>query len=590
MPNTSDLSSHLNGVSSLLPAEIDHYSIFGCFNSGMLVSLLTLEGNIIFINDVTAKFINRTLESVVGKSFLLLPYLSESNCFKQYLHDALAKGHIGESSRFTLQVNDSQAVSYELDICVSPIINAHGDIAYFLVFAYDIKISEEQLKANRGLQEKINYIANYDRLTHLPNRILLIHHLKQALKTATKNQSMVVILVLGLDRFKFINEIFNNAGGDEILRITGSRLVNALSEKGIVARIGGDEFAIIIEQSLTPMDDLTLVGHQILDIFSQPYIIDGQSVYIMGSVGIALFPNHGSTSDDILKNANLALQQAKMQGMNNVFLYDELSHKSELERWQLEVDLRKALTNRELQLYYQPRIDLQSGKIFGVEALMRWQHPTRGLILPEEFITIAEETGLIFTIGEWALEKACQQKKLWVEQGIKLGRIGVNLSAKQFHQKNLVNKIENILADLNLDPSLLEIELTESLLVQDIVGAVTIMKQLKELGVYIALDDFGTGYSSLNYLRSFPVDILKIDRSFISELTEDKNSIAITEAIIMMAHRLNLIVIAEGVETLEQLNILKTIGCDQIQGYHYAKPLPASELISLLNNIVNTKN
>ena len=447
---------------------------------------------------------------------------------------------------------------------------------YSFLYVKDISIN----KANAA---RIDYFAYYDRITRLPNRMLLTNRLNQAINVAENNKSAVIVLFIGIDRFKLVNDILGNIGGDEVLQIAADRMVTCVSAMDTVARIGGDEFAIVLERASGCEEELLLTVQRILDIFTHPFVVYGQELFVMCSIGMAVYPENGNDTDELLKNASAALHQAKAQGGNDYHWYTSAPVSRDPERWQLEADLRHALGRNEFLLHYQPRIDVTTGKILGAEALLRWQHPVKGMILPEQFITIAEETGLILKIGEWVLLTACKQQKQWSENGVGFKRIGVNLSARQFRQKDLVKNIASILDETGIDPDLLELELTESLLMHDVATATETMLELKELGVHIALDDFGTGYSSLSYLRYFPIDTLKIDRSFVNEITLDENSVAIAEAIIVMAHRLHFTVIAEGVETEQQLAVLRELGCDQIQGFHFSKPLTEQEVVSLLN-------
>ncbi|WP_131781062.1 EAL domain-containing protein [Legionella gresilensis] len=458
----------------------------------------------------------------------------------------------------------------------------HGEGYCFL---YIKDISEQKADAKR-----IEYLTHYDHMTRLPNRVLFTERLNEAINIAAKNETKLVIFCLGLDRFKLVNDTLGNVSGDEVLQITANRLISIVRDMDTVARIGGDEFAVLLAKSPQNNDDIVHTAQRILDVFNQPYLINRQEIYIMCSIGIATYPKGGRDADEILKNASAALQQSKKQGGNNYCVYTSNSCNRDPARWYWEADLRNALKNNQFEIHYQPRVESNTGRIFGAEALLRWRHPSKGLILPDQFINIAEETGLILPIGDWVLRNAIKQRKAWAEQGIPLARLGINLSARQFRQRNLAQTIEAIFEEVKLNPDLIELELTESLIMQDVAQAIQIMNELKQLGVHIALDDFGTGYSSLSYLRYFPIDTLKIDRSFVNEITFDKNSVAIAEAIIIMAHRLNLTVIAEGVETFEQLMVLRQGGCDQIQGFHFSKALPSEEMTMLLASEVAVKN
>ena len=530
-------------------------------------------------------------------------YANESACrHLGYSHKQLIGMSVNEFDRYSREV-DWKAQWNELKAKGArrgESIHCHGDgreipveisSTYFeyqgeeYCFMYVKDISEQKAAAKR-----IEYLAHYDRMTRLPNRFLFTERLNEALNIAAKNKSLLVIFCIGLDRFKLVNDTLGNAGGDEVLQITANRLISSIRDLDVVARIGGDEFAILLEKSPKNNNEVIQTAQRIIDIFNQPYLINRQEIFIMCSIGIATYPKGGRDADEILKNASAALQQAKKQGGNSLCVYTSAPCSRDPARWYWEADLRNALKNKQFEIYYQPRVDSNSGKIFGAEALLRWHHPTKGLVLPDQFIGIAEETGLILPIGEWVLLNAAKQRKEWENQGFSLARLGINLAARQFHQKNLVQIIQRIFIETKLDPDLIELELTESLIMQDVGLAIETMNKLKDLGVHIALDDFGTGYSSLSYLRYFPIDTLKIDRSFVNEITFDKNSVAIAEAIIIMAHRLDLTVIAEGVETFEQLMVLRQGGCDQIQGFHFSKPLPPEEMTLLLASEVSVRN
>ncbi|WP_419420295.1 EAL and GGDEF domain-containing protein [Legionella sp. D16C41] len=471
----------------------------------------------------------------------------------------------------------------KIPVEVSATYFEYHDEGYCFLYIKDISEQKANIK-------RMEFLAHYDRMTRLPNRFLFTERLNQAINVSVNKKTSLVVFCIGLDRFKLVNDTLGNIGGDEVLQVTANRLISIVRDLDMVARIGGDEFTILLEQYTQTHRNIAQTAQRILDIFNQPYLIKRQEIFITCSIGIAIYPKAGRDADEILKNASAALQQAKKQGGNDYCFYNSAPRSRDPSRWLWEADLRNALKNNQFEIHYQPRVDSNTGRIFGAEALLRWRHPTKGLILPDQFITLAEETGLILPIGEWVLLNVAKQRKIWATQGISLARLGVNLSARQFRQKDLLKKIQNIFVETKLDPSFIELELTESLIMQDVAQAIQIMNELKQLGIHIALDDFGTGYSSLSYLRYFPIDTLKIDRSFVNEITFDKNSVAIAEAIIIMAHRLNLTVIAEGVETFEQLMVLRQGGCDQIQGFHFSKALTSEEMTILLASEVAVKN
>jgi len=529
------------------------------------------DSNLIYVNESACQHLGYPREKLIGMSLYEIDMkITETDWPIRW---AELKAH-GSFQRESIH---RHASGREIPVEVSMTYFEYQGEEYSFLYVKDISVN----KANAG---RIDYLAHYDRITRLPNRMLLTSRLNQAINVAESNKSAVIVLCIGLDRFKLVNDILGNIGGDEVLQIAADRMVMCVSTMDTVARIGGDEFAMVLERGVARhREETEQIAEKILDAFTHPFVVYGQELFVMCSIGIAVYPENGTDADELLKNASAALHEAKAQGGNEYHLYTSAPISRDPERWQLEADLRHALARKEFELHYQPRIDVTTGKILGAEALLRWQHPEKGMILPEQFITIAEETGLILAIGEWVLTTACKQQTQWCERGIGFDRIGVNLSARQFRQKDLVNNIAVILDETGLDPDLLELELTESLLMYDVATATETMMELKGLGMHIALDDFGTGYSSLSYLRYFPIDTLKIDRSFVNEITLDENSVAIAEAIIVMAHRLHLTVIAEGVETEEQLAILRDLGCDQIQGFHFSKPLTEADVVALMS-------
>jgi diguanylate cyclase (GGDEF)-like protein/PAS domain S-box-containing protein len=451
-------------------------------------------------------------------------------------------------------------------------------------FVYASDISER-----KAAEERMRYLAQYDALTGLPNHELLRERLSQAIDFAGRHRMHLTVLFIGLDRFRLVNEALGYARGDEVLRAVAHRLAGCVREIDTVARMGSDEFAVTLTGDAPHDGAPSRTWRLIEDALGQPVAIGGHELFITCSIGAAVFPEHGNSAGELLKNACAAMYLAKAQGRNTVHVYSEEFGGRDPERLPLEAAMRRVLEleheREEFRVYFQPQVELSSGKIRGVEALLRWDQPEKGMLPPVRFIPIAEETGLILPIGEWILHAACVQQRAWQEQGIALERIGVNLSARQFRQTNLVRSVAQVLHETGVDPHCLELELTESILMQDVEAAIRTMCELKELGVRISLDDFGTGYSSLSYLKRFPIDTLKIDQSFVREITSDQNSAAIADAIIAMAHRLRLTVIAEGVETEGQLALLRERGCDQVQGFFLCKPLPGEELTRMLREI-----
>lgn len=428
-------------------------------------------------------------------------------------------------------------------------------------------------------QDQLDYLMHHDSLTNLPNQLSLREQFKQI--KSTHSQQLMTIMCVGLDRFNQINDDLGHSVGDRLLQAVAQRLVNGVTSEDYVARLGSGQFAIILPT--TPhKKDAVLIAQTLLEQFSQTFAIDDQEIFVTASIGMALYPRDGRDIEQLLNQANKAMFQAKQQGGNCHQFYSIALSKGTSDRVALKTNLRYALERDELQVYYQPQLDLETGKIIGAEALLRWEHPERGLVSPIKFIPLAEETGLILPIGEWVLKMACQQTRHWQKVGYPHLKIAVNLSGRQFQQLDLRHRLVKIFTETGLRPEYLELELTESMLVENTDVAIRRLQALKALGVEIAIDDFGTGYSSLSYLQQFPFDTLKIDRCFIRNIQDKPSQAAITQAIIEMANTLDLKLVAEGVETDAELSFVVQHHCHKMQGYLFSKPLPAKEFESLL--------
>ena len=434
----------------------------------------------------------------------------------------------------------------------------------------------QQFESLERQQKEIEYLAYHDALTNLPNRYFLWDHLERALAHAARGKEKIAVFMLDLDDFKLINDTLGHLAGDEFLKGVGGRLRAALRKEDIVARLGGDEFVIIAE-NIKRVANVSLIAAKIVQAVAQPWLYNGRTYYLTCSIGIAVFPDHGRNADELLRQADIAMYQAKSCGKGRFHLYSADMADQVSRRLEMEADLRRALDNWEFVLHYQPQVDF-SGRIAGVEALLRWQHPAKGLIPPLDFIPFAEETSFIANIGARVLKLACHQAKQWEKEGLPPVFVSVNLSARQFHQRGLLQAVSQALAQAELPPDRLTLEITETVAMQNASHAGQILRDLSAMGVKIALDDFGTGYSSLNYLKNLPVSTLKIDRSFIRDIQKDPQSATITRAIVALAKNLGYTVVAEGVETAEQLKFLREMGCDQIQGYFFSQPLPASAI------------
>jgi diguanylate cyclase (GGDEF)-like protein/PAS domain S-box-containing protein len=439
------------------------------------------------------------------------------------------------------------------------------------------------LTNSKSDKEKMIYMAYHDPLTQLPNRFLLSKRLKQMLREANVEDRMIALLFLDLDRFKMINDTLGHTYGDSLLTEVAKRIKSCLRKKDIVARMGGDEFLCVLSD-IENEKEVSIVAKKIIHQFAEPFELNGNEIFVTTSIGISQYPFDGDDVESLVTNADAAMYRAKKQGRNKYEWSKVEMQASAFEKLILENSLRKALEENRLLVYYQPQVHLHTKKIVGLEALIRWQHPDLGLISPADFIPIAEETGLIVPIGEWVLHTACQQMKQWMDEGMSPMLIAVNLSAQQFLQKNLVDKVRGILQETELQPEYLELEITETTIMQDKRSAIDTLKKLRAMGLRVSIDDFGTGYSSLNYLKELPVDTLKIDRSFIEDIATNDSSKAVTDAIITLAHNLGLKVVAEGVETSEQIEKIKEPQCDIIQGFLISRPIPKEEIKRLIAN------
>jgi diguanylate cyclase (GGDEF)-like protein len=431
-------------------------------------------------------------------------------------------------------------------------------------------------------EEELIRSAHHDALTGLANRTLFHDRIAQAIAAAHRHGRQVGVLFIDLDNFKLVNDSMGHPIGDRLLRETARRLEACLREGDTASRLGGDEFVLLMTD-MEHEDDIVNIAERVLAAVAQPFHVSGDGeIFVGASIGASIYPRDGEDGPTLLKHADIAMYRAKEQGRNNFQVFTEEMQARITHRLSIETKLRRALERNEFTLHYQPQVDLVSGRIVSAEALIRWQHPEMGLVSPAMFVPLAEETGLIVPIGEWVLDAACTQTKAWLNAGFNNISIGVNLSARQFRQKNLLQIIEQSLRVNQLNSLHLELELTESMVMQDPEVTIHILNQLKQLGIRLSLDDFGTGYSSLSYLRRFPIDVLKVDQSFIRDVTTNADDACITSSIISLAHGLQLSVIAEGVETREQLRYLKQQKCDVMQGYYFSRPLPADQFFALM--------
>ena len=465
--------------------------------------------------------------------------------------------------------------TYWSELFVAPVRDdGDGAVSHFVVAQYDISTVMR-------FEQELEFQSRHDVLTGLANRLLLRERLEQAMAVARRSKLPLWVVFIDLDRFKFVNDTLGHDAGDTLLKLIADRLRDATREVDTVARLGGDEFVLLLPQHANS-DPGQLILQRVLDAVAQPLQVNGHEFFLTCSMGVATYPDDGDSAETLIKHADIAMYRAKEQGRNHWQSYAPAMNASMLARLSLESELRHALERGQFHLVYQPQVELDSGTVVGMEALLRWQHPVLGAIAPGDFIHLAEEMGLIVPIGAWVLQTACAQAKAWQRAGLGGLRLAVNLSARQFRQSGLLQSVREILAATGLEARFLELELTESMMMQDVEQAIATMGKLKALGLQLSIDDFGTGYSSLAHLRHFPIDVLKIDKSFVSDILYSADDAAIVHAIIALAHSLRLKVIAEGVETAQQLDFLRQHGCDQMQGYLFSRPLAAPAFEQLL--------
>jgi diguanylate cyclase (GGDEF)-like protein/PAS domain S-box-containing protein len=457
----------------------------------------------------------------------------------------------------------------------------HQDVSLTLVQGEWIVCIVRDITEQKNKEALLARIAYYDTLTGLPNRLLFNESVGRAMSEAQDRQRFLAIMFIDLDRFKTINDTLGHNTGDILIHSVAQRLKSCVLKGDVVTRFGGDEF-IILFPNLVRVQDAAALAQKIIRALSRSFVLEDRELFITASIGISIYPVDGADIETLVKNADCAMYVAKEQGRNNYQFYTSSMNAKGLEMLALENSLRKALERQEFLLYYQPQIDLNTGKISGVEALLRWHHPEWGILPPKEFIALAEETGIIVPLGKWMMYAACGQIKKWQTAGFSCGRLAVNLSMRQFRDKALIETINGMLQKTGLDPALLELELTESIIMQNPAATIATLRELSSTGIHLAIDDFGTGYSSLNYLKYLPLSRLKIAQAFVSGIVMDPNDKAIAKAIIALAHNLNMKVIAEGVETVEQLEFFRMHKCDEVQGYLFSEPLPAEDFERML--------
>ncbi|WP_338552594.1 EAL domain-containing protein [Paenibacillus sp. KS-LC4] len=535
---------------------------------------VNIQGQIIGFNRVALEITGLRSEQLLHQPInLFLPYIVPDQL--EHTLAMFQKAFQGEAQRYTTAILRNNEERVDISVVSAPVV-VGGAVVGIYVIAKDI--SEEKQAG-----EKVKYLAFHDELTGLPNRRMFNQVLEEEIEKAkpakgeeSGNDPVFAIMVLDIDRFKMINDSLGHSYGDLFLQEMGNRIVSSINGYNVLlARMGGDEFTLLVPHSDAGM--VTEIAEKIIHAIQLPYRLKESDFYVSASIGIALYPQHGMDTSQLLKNADTAMYEVKKKGKNGFQYYSAELNDKLVNKIELEGDLRKAVERGELELYYQPQIRAEDEQMIGIEALVRWNHPTKGVLSPGIFIPIAEETGIIYELGTWVLREACRQMRSWHLAGGPLIPVSVNLSSQQFHQPYLADYVKDILRETGLEPQFLELEITESMMMDASVST-PILNQLNEFGVRISLDDFGTGYSSLSYLKMFPIHKVKIDRSFIRDITENDNDKAIVSTIISMAQHLNMEVIAEGIETKAQLDILTDKDCEKIQGYYFSRPLSAIDV------------
>ncbi|WP_077620686.1 bifunctional diguanylate cyclase/phosphodiesterase [Bacillus sinesaloumensis] len=566
----NDITTRKNIEESLIQSE-EKYRIIA-ENSSDLISIIDSDGNYEYASPSHSAHLGYSLEEI--QSSTIFRWIDEHDraIVRSHIQDII--GNVQRFSQLQLRLKTKRGKLIDVEATLNPIRDNSGQIRHILFVTRDIT-------ERKKTENMIYHLAFYDTLTDLPNRRLFMDLLYKEVKKAEKCQLKIGLISVDIDRFKYINDLCGHEIGDLILVETAQRINNHIRKEDVVSRFGGDEFTIMIK-NVSSRSEIEEVAQRFLTYFRNPIIMGERSFTISCSFGIAMYPDDAEDADTLIKRSNIALNAVKESGRNDYLLFEEEMERRSLERIQFEHELRQSIHSEQFFIEYQPKIDLVTTQIVGLEALMRWRHPALGLISPSTFIPLAEETGLILPLGEWILRKACEQNKEWQNQGFEPVRVSVNLSVQQLGQPKLINLIKQILEDTKLNPKWLELEITESIFA-DIENVAPVLQKIKDLGIHLSIDDFGTGYSSLSYLKSLPIDILKIDASFIRDLPNDEESNAIVKAIITFAKTLNLDVIAEGIENKEQLLLLIENGCDKGQGYFYSRPLPSLEVARLFS-------
>ncbi len=570
--NPTAILGYLVDITARLKAEEElrlQAAIFEHSDEGIIVT--DVSKRILSVNRAFTKITGYESSEAIGQT----PSMMKSGLHDQAFYDEM-NASISDNGFWIGELwnRRKSGENFPVWMTVSGVHNPEGVIThYFSVFS--------DLTERKNAEKQIYRLAYFDLLTGLPNRTKLHVLLRQALLEAQRNKTFGAVLFVDLDRFKQVNDSLGHACGDILLKEVAQRLGACLRAEDVIARIGSDEFVVALVD-ISRREHASVVAKKILDSLSFPIAVEGHELQISASIGICVYPDDGDDAETLIRNADVAMYRAKQgEGQDGYLFFSPDMNKRALERLNLEGNLRRALERDELSLHFQPQLDLESGQIIGAEVLLRWNHPGAGMISPAIFIPVAEETGLIIPIGQWILESVCARIKKWERAGLPIVKLAVNISAKQF-RPTLPRLVAEILARHELDARFLELEITESMIMQNVEGVIAMMGDFQKLGVDLSLDDFGTGYSSLSYLKRFPIDKLKIDQSFVRGIIQDDDDKAIARTIIGLSKNLGLRVIAEGVETEEQLNFLRAAGCEEIQGYYYSRPLPEDDFVKFL--------
>jgi diguanylate cyclase (GGDEF)-like protein/PAS domain S-box-containing protein len=537
-----------------------------------------MDGRVTYLNVVAERMTGWTIKQALHKSvdevFAIVNGTTRQPCPNPLKAAMKQNKTVGLTPNCILIRRDG--AEFAIEDSAAPIHDRHGVATGAVIVFHDVSIA-------RAMGEEMARLAQHDTLTNLTNRTVLQDRLSHAISASERKGTRIAVLFLDLDGFKHVNDSLSHAVGDRLLQSVAKRLLASVRTSDTVSRLGGDEFVIILSE-VAHARDAGIKAGSILKALCAPFEIDEHKLSITASIGVTTFPDDGQDATTLIKNADLAMYQAKEKGRNNCQFFETAMNVRAVERQEIETSLRFALDRDEFVMHYQPKISLKTGKITGVEALIRWQHPHRGLIGPLQFISVAEDCGLMLAIGKWVLRESCRQAKAWQDAGLFPVEMAVNVSSVEFRNDNFLEGVCQILGDTGLEPRYLELELTESVLMQHAKFTVPVLRKLKAVGVRLAIDDFGTGYSSLSYLKQFPIDTLKVDQSFIQEINTNIDDATIISAVINMGASLKHRVVAEGVETIEQLAFLQAHGCDEGQGYYFSRPLPAAQFAVLLGS------